>query len=65
MRKWTMPALLVFLLATGLSVSGCVRNGCPAEIQAQKVKKKKNLSKSSKTNLFPRKMQKNLKSPKF
>jgi hypothetical protein len=65
MRKWMTPVLLVFLLGTFLSTTSCNRSGCPAEIQAKKVKKRKKLGKDKTTNLFSKKMRKNVKSPKF
>lgn len=60
-----MMVLLVFSLGFAMTSMGCVKNGCPAEIQANKVKKKKSLTKTSKTNLFSKKMRKRMKSPKF
>ena len=65
MKKWIAPFLLVFLVGLGFSSSGCAKSGCPAEIQAKKVKKKTSLKKGSKTNLFPKKMRKNVRNPKF
>lgn len=60
-----MMLLLAMGLGIGMTSTGCVKNGCPAEIQAKKIKKRKSLKKSSKTNLFSKKMRKNIKSPKF
>jgi hypothetical protein len=65
MKKWITPVLLVLTISLSFTASSCNRNGCPAEIQAKKVKKKKSLSKKSTTNLFPKKMRKNVKNPKF
>ncbi|MCB0684905.1 MAG: hypothetical protein KDC53_00220 [Saprospiraceae bacterium] len=65
MRKRMTLVLLIFSLGIGMTSTGCIKNGCPAEIQAKKVKKKKSLKKGNKTNLFPKKMRKNLRSPKF
>jgi hypothetical protein len=58
MKRW--KAIMVFLavILMGLSAPGCNKYGCPTEIQATKVKKKKKLPKSSKSNLFSPKMRK-------
>ncbi len=65
MIKKVIPFILVLVMGLGATTTSCNRNGCPAEIQAKKVKKKKSLSKTSKTNLFPKKMRNRVRSPKF
>ncbi len=54
-----------FLVGGTSSLTSCNREGCPAEIKAKNVKKRKSISKSRKSNLFSKKMRKNVKSPKF
>ncbi len=65
MKKWITPMFLVFLLGIGLGLPSCAKSGCPAEIQAKKVKKKRTLKKKSKINLFPKNMRKHTRNPKF
>ena len=65
MRKWIAPFLICSVVGLGLTSSSCAKSGCPAEIQSKKIKKKKSLNKSAKTNLWPKKMRKNVRNPKF
>ena len=61
MKKWTGGLVVFFLLGIGSSHTSCVKSGCPTEIQATKVKKRKKLSKKAKSNLFSDKMRKEAK----
>ena len=58
MKRWKSTVIFVILLLIGFGAPGCNKYGCPTEIQATKVKKKKKLPKSAKSNLFSPKMRK-------